>query len=132
MFTRILEIEKMAPVQLIPERFNDFARSFATVRLVEQCATACEMLAEELEDEVSSSGMQAQVSECIAACAAFLGATVRESKHSCRYALLFREVCTETAEICARSTNKSAPCLEVMCRACLNLVEEDYACVSAN
>ena len=114
------------------DRFRDFAHSFATVRLVEQCATACEMFAEELYEEPGVSGLQEQLSECIASCSAFLGAAVRESRHAFRYAMIFGEVCAETAALCARRPEKAARCVEVMCRASVNLVHEDYGMVESN
>jgi hypothetical protein len=132
MFTRIVETKKKAAPSLLEDRLQDFARSFATVRLVEQCATACEMLAEELSDQPDVSGLQEQLSECIASSAAFLGASVRESKHACRYAMIFGDVCSETADACSMRSEKAARCVEVMCRATLNLVRDDYGMVAYN
>jgi len=132
MFTRIVETKAGGSPSLLDDRFRDFAHSFATVRLVEQCATACEMLAEELCDRPEADGIQEQLSECVAICAAFLGASVRESRHAYRYAMIFGEVCAETAQACSRRNEKSARCVEVMCRASVNLVREDYGMVVAN
>jgi hypothetical protein len=132
MFTRIIENQTEATPLLLADRFQDFARSFATVRLVEQCATACEMLAEELCDDPEAFGLQGQLSECVAICAAFLGASVRESKHAYRYAMIFSDVCAETAEASSAWNAKSARCVEVMCRASVSMVREDYGAVAVN
>lgn len=130
--TRNVETKSEASPSLLAERFRDFAHSFATVRLVEQCATACEMYAEEISDDAHELAMLNQLSECVAACAAYLAASVRESKHAYRYASLFGDVCAETADACSRRSEKSARCVEVMCRACVNLIQEDYGTVAAN
>ena len=132
MFTRIVKPKSEASPSLLADRFQNFARSFATVRLVEQCSAACEMLAEELSDDSCELSLHAQLSECIAACSAFLGASVRESRHAYRYALLFRDVCAETAGHCAGRREKAARCVEVMCRASVNLVGEDFGAVAFN
>jgi hypothetical protein len=132
MFTRIVETKSEAAPSLLENRFREFAHSFATVRLVEQCSTACEMYAEELGDDPNELAMMNQLSECIAASDAFLAASVRESKHAYRYASLFGDIVTETAAACSRRSEKSAVCVEVMCRACMNFVQEDYGMVAMN
>ena len=131
MITRIAENTAEVP-PWVEDRFQDFARSFATVRLVEQTATACEMLAEEFMDDPTTAKLQEQLSECVAICAAFLAASARESRHAFRYGMIFRDVCQETAEACSHRDEKSARCVEVMCRASVNLVAEDYGAVVAN
>ena len=132
MFTRIVKTRSEASPSLLADRFRDFAHSFATVRLVEHCAIACEMYAEEISDDPHELAMQNQLSECAAACAAFLAASVRESKHAYRYASIFGDICAETATACSRRSEKSARCVEVMCRASVNLIQEDYGAVAAN
>ena len=92
-----------APSQSVPtDRFGEIAHSYATVRLLEECTLACEMLAEELGTDPGDVAMQNLLSECIASCGALLGATVRESPYAPRYALLCGEICAATADACTR------------------------------
>ena len=133
MFTRILEMTNAASVSTPSNRFGEIAHSYATVRLLEECTTACEMMAEELDaEDPANLAMQDLLSDCIASCGAFLGATVRESPYAPRYALLCGEICAETASACSRRLELASRCCEVLCRACANLVDEGFAAALAN
>ncbi|MDE0827005.1 MAG: hypothetical protein OSA48_09380 [Akkermansiaceae bacterium] len=46
--------------------------------------------------------------------------------------LLFGGIIEEAAATCSRRSEKAAVCVEVMCRACMNLIKEDYGMVAAN
>lgn len=132
MFTRILEMKTAASVSVPADRLGEMARSYATVSLLEECTIACEMLAEEIDSDPDGMRMQDLLSECIASCGAYLGATVRESRYTSRYALLCGEICEETARACSMRLELATRCCEVLCRACVNLVREDYAAAEAN
>lgn len=132
MFTRILEMTSTPVVSVPSGRLGNIAHSYATVRLLEECTTACEMLAEELGDDAEAMVFHGLLSECIASCGAYLGATVRESPYVARYALLCAEICEVTAETCAQRLELASRCCEVLCRACVSLVRQDYAAALAN
>ena len=127
-----MEMTTAPAISTSGDRFGELAHSYATVRLLEECTTACEMLAEELGTDPAAIRMQGLLSECIASCSAYLGATVRESPYAARYALLCGEICKETADASAARLELASRCCEVLCRACANLVREGFAAALVN
>ncbi len=114
------------------ERLGDSAMVFATTRLLKECITSCETLAESLGPDPSVIWLQDLVAECIAACSGYLAATIRESRYASRYALFCGELCGETAKACASRTDLASKFCEVLCRACENLVHEESAAALAS
>ena len=109
---------------------SEMARSFARVCLLEECIRACEQLAEKLGGE--NSKVQLELSECISACAALNGATARESHYAFRYALICDSVCQNTVSACRKIDSPHARFVEVLCRAVINMVSDDYGLSVAN
>ena len=109
---------------------SKMARSFARVCLLEECIRACEQLAEDLGGEKSK--LQFELSECISACAALNGATARESHYAMRYALICDSVCQNTVSLCRKIDSPRARFVEVLCRAVVNMVSDDYGLAVAN
>jgi hypothetical protein len=114
------------------ERLDDSGATFATTRLLEECITACEALAEQLGADPGVIWMQDLVAECIVACAGYHAATMRASRYTSRYALFAGELCGETAKACAPRADLASKFCEVLCRACENLVREESAAALAN
>lgn len=117
---------------LSEKRLDEFTRSFAATRLLEECITSCETLAENLGSDPGTMELQGCLSECIAACTGYLAATIRESRHTFRYAQLCGEVCGETARDCGERTDLASKFCEVLCHACANFVREESAAALAN
>ena len=132
MFTNNQTTRVGSAVSLPADRLEAFARSYATTRLLEECIASCETLATELGPDPISMALQDSLSECIAACTGFLAATIRESRYISHYAMFCSEVCASTASACARRKDLASNLSEVLCRACANMVREDYAAVMAN
>ena len=109
---------------------SEMARSFARVCLLEECIRACEQFADFLGGE--SSRLQSELSECISACAALNGATARQSTYATQYALLCDTVCRNTVSACRPIDSPHARFVEVLCRAVINMVEDDFGMAMAN
>ena len=116
-----------------PKRHStEFALSYMRVSIIQDCIAACEDLAEELGADVQSDPLQQQLSECVSICELYLGANVRESRYRVRFALLCAEICTETMSACkAVRSNASRNC-QVLCCACVKLIENDFQAVLSN
>ena len=109
---------------------SEMARSFARVCLLEECIRACEQLADHLGGEASR--LQMELSECISACAALNGATARQSSYATRYALICDSVCRNTLGQVRPIDSPHARFVEVLCRAVVNMVEDDFGMAVAN
>jgi hypothetical protein len=113
-----------------PAPAGKLARSFARVCLLEECIRACEQLAEDLGGEQSK--LQIELSECISACAALNGATARESHYALPYGLICDSVCQNTVSACRKVEGPRARFVEVLCRAVVNMVSDDFGLAVAN
>ena len=78
------------------------------------------------------SKLQSELSECISACAALNGATARQSSYATRYALICDSVCRNTLSACRTIDSPHARFVEVLCRAVMSMVEDDFGMAYAN
>ncbi|NNM29568.1 MAG: hypothetical protein HKO57_08600 [Akkermansiaceae bacterium] len=102
------------------------------VSIIQECVAACELLAEELGGDVQSDPLQQQLSECVSIGELYLGANVRESRYRVRYGLLCAEICAETMRACRDIRSAVSRECQVLCCACVNLIEDEFQSVLSN
>ena len=113
-------------------RSAEFAQSFMQVSFLQNCIAACEVLADELDADVQRDALQQQLSECVSICELYLGANVRESRYRVRYGIMCAEVCAETARACRKIQSAASRECQVLCFACVKLIENDFQTVLSN
>ena len=101
---------------------GETTHAMAECLLLEQCVQRCEAFATVMHESGVQHPLFAQLSECIAACEAYLAARSRESAYATRFGLLCREVCAATAEGCRELDCEASLECRRACRAAVRLI----------
>jgi len=116
----------------LASRASNLAKMYTTLRVLERCVQACEVLADEIGSDDYEDPLHEHINECISACEQLIGACMRQSRFTLQYAELCAAACANLAEACASAAARTALHCGHLCLDCIAIVRDDFAKTLSN
>lgn len=136
MFTKFLSAQQVVVAEdataEISRRAHNLAQVYTTLKQLESCVVACEMLADELGPETYTHPLHEHINECIVACEQLTGAMVRQSRFCIQYAEVCVAACANLADECVHAEAVTALQCADCCGDAIDLIRSDFTVALSN
>ena len=132
MIAQYLSADPGRMAAVLAKRTSNLAKVYTTLRVLERCIEACEVLAEELGSEDLEDPLHGHINECIAACEQLTGACMRQSRFTLQYAELCAAACANLAGACEVAPARTALQCGHRCVDCIAIMRDDFARTISN
>lgn len=116
----------------LSKRTRNLAKAYTTLKVLEGCVEACEVLAEEMGADSYEDPIHGHINECLVACEQLLGAHVRQSCYTLQYAELCAVACANLAEVCELAPARTALQCAQRCHDCISIIRDDFTRTLSN
>ena len=132
MITKSFSATPADQVRALTGRTRNLAQVYTSLKTLERCVVACEVLADELGPESFSHPLHDHINECIVACEQLIGASIRQSRFAMQYAELCAAACNNLAEACDHAEARTALQCAQRCRDAIDIVRDYFSSTLSN
>jgi prophage DNA circulation protein len=132
MITKFLSATPADKVRALTRRTKNLAQVYTSLKVLESCVSACEVLADELGPESLTHPLHGHINECIVACEQLSGASIRQSRFAIQYAELCAAACATLERECLEAEARTALQCAARCRDCINIIRDDFSIALSN
>ena len=126
MTAKYVSADPKASATTLSRRARNLAKVYTTLKALEACVAACEVLADELGPECYTDPLHADINEGIVACETLMSASVRQSPFSMQYADLCSAALNNLALACEGAPARTALQCSVRCSDCVSIIRDEF------
>ena len=132
MTAKYVSADPKATANRISRRARNLAKVYTTLKSLEACVAACEVLADELGPESYTDPLHADINECIVACETLMSASVRQSPFSMQYADLCSAALNNLILACEGAPARTALQCSSRCSDCVSIIRDEFSKTVSN
>ncbi len=126
MTTKYVSADPQESAARLSRRARNLAKVYTTLKSLEACVAACEVLADELGPESYTDPLHADINEAIVACETLMSASVRQSPFSMQYADLAVASLNNLILACEGAPARTALQCSARCSDCVSILRDEF------